>query len=69
MNALDYGYYSLPRGASAEEIARRLGVPRTSFVDHLRKAENKVMQAMASYLRLQLGEPQINVLETRTRNA
>src|SRR5213593_3683728 len=46
MTALDHGYYNLPRGASAEEIARRLGIPRTSFVDHLRKAENKVMQAM-----------------------
>ena len=58
MTALDHGYYNLPRGASAEEIARRLGIPRTSFVDHLRKAENKVMQAMGSYLRLQLGEPE-----------
>lgn len=57
MTALDHGYYDLPRGATAEEIARRLGIPRTSFVDHLRKAENKVMQAMGSYLRLQLVEP------------
>jgi len=57
MTALDNGYYNLPRDASAEEIARRLGIPRTSFVDHLRKAENKVMQAMGSYLRLQLAEP------------
>ena len=57
MTALDYGYYNLPRSASAEEIARRLGIPRTSFVDHLRKAQNKAMQAMGSYLRLQLAEP------------
>ncbi len=58
MTALDHGYYNLPRGANAEEIARRLGIPRTSFVDHLRKAENKVIQAMGSYLRLQLAEPE-----------
>src|SRR5215467_10714411 len=58
MSALDHGYYNLPRNATAEEIARRLGIPRTSFVDHLRKAENKVMQAMGSYLRLQLREPE-----------
>jgi len=57
MTALDHGCYNLPRGATAEEIASRLGIPRTSFVDHLRKAENKVMQAMGSYLRLQLMEP------------
>jgi predicted DNA binding protein len=57
LTALDHGYYNLPRSASAEEIARRLGIPRTSFVDHLRKAQNKVMQAMGSYLHLQLAEP------------
>ncbi|HEY6238731.1 MAG TPA: helix-turn-helix domain-containing protein, partial [Thermoplasmata archaeon] len=32
--ALDSGYYDLPRRATAEQIARRQGVPRTSFVDH-----------------------------------
>ena len=37
--ALDNGYYNLPRNASAMEIARRLGIPRSSFVDHLRKAQ------------------------------
>src|SRR5215472_10190519 len=51
--ALDHGYYNLPRGASAEEIARRLKIPRTSFTDHLRKAQNKTMHAVGAYLRLQ----------------
>ena len=50
--ALDSGYYHLPRGATAGEIANKLRVPRTSYVDHLRKAENKVLQAVGSYLRL-----------------
>jgi predicted DNA binding protein len=54
--ALDHGYYSLPRGASAEEIARRLKIPRTSFTDHLRKAQNKAIHAMGAYLRLQPAE-------------
>jgi predicted DNA binding protein len=53
VTALDNGYYNLPRSATAEEIARRLRIPRTSFTDHLRKAENKVIQAVGSYLRLQ----------------
>src|SRR6266540_5175924 len=35
--ALDSGYYNIPRTATAGEIARKLRVPRTSFVDHLRK--------------------------------
>jgi len=52
MTALDQGYYYMPRRATAGEIAEKLGVPRTSYVDHLRKAENKVLQAVGSYLRL-----------------
>jgi len=50
--ALDNGYYRMPRGATAGEIAERAGIPRTSFVDHLRKAENKVLQAVGPYLRM-----------------
>jgi len=50
--ALDQGYYYIPRKATAGKIAERLGMPRTSYVDHLRKAENKVLQAVGSYLRL-----------------
>ena len=50
--ALDQGYYNMPRSATAGKIAARLGIPRTSYVDHLRKAENKVIQAVGSYLRL-----------------
>ena len=50
--ALDHGYYNFPRRASSVEIAERLGTPRTSFVDHLRKAQNKVIQAVGPYLRM-----------------
>lgn len=53
LTALDNGYYNLPRSATAEEIARRLKIPRTSFTDHLRKAQNKAIQAVGAYLRLQ----------------
>ncbi len=52
ITALDNGYYRIPRSATAEQIAERLGLPRTSFVDHLRKAENKVLLSVAPYLRL-----------------
>lgn len=50
--AIDNGYYNLPRSASAMEIARRMGVPRTSFVDHLRKAQNKLIRTVGPYVRL-----------------
>lgn len=50
--AIDNGYYNLPRGATAMEIARRLGIPRTSFVDHLRKAQNKLIRTVGPYVRI-----------------
>ena len=52
ITALDNGYYHMPRRATAGEIAEKLRVPRTSYVDHLRKAENKVLKAVGSYLRM-----------------
>ena len=57
LTALDHGYYNLPRSATAEEIAERLRIPRTSFTDHLRKAQNKVMRAVGAYVRLQPPAP------------
>jgi predicted DNA binding protein len=52
VTALDNGYYNLPRSASAVEIAKRMRIPRSSFVDHLRKAQNKVIEAVGPYARL-----------------
>lgn len=55
VTALDHGYYNMPRGATSLEIARRLGIPRTSFAEHLRKAQNKVIAAVGPYLRMRTG--------------
>ncbi len=44
------GYYSFPRKASLEEIASRLGVPRTTFQSHLRKAEKKIVSAVVEQM-------------------
>lgn len=54
--ALDNGYFNLPRNVTAVELAKRLGIPRTSFVDHLRKAQNKVIRGVGPYLRLKSAE-------------
>ena len=53
--AVESGYYSVPRGATTGEIAKRLGLPRTSFGEHLRKAENKVLRAVAPYAQFYKG--------------
>ena len=49
--ALDNGYYSVPKKATTESVAARMGVPRTTYEERLRKAESKVMQSVAPYAR------------------
>jgi predicted DNA binding protein len=50
--ALEAGYYQIPKKVTTTEIADRHKVPRTTYEEHLRKAESKVLQAIAPYVRL-----------------
>ena len=56
--ALEYGYYQVPKKTTAEEIASKHKVPRTTFEEHLRKAESKILRAMAPYVRMYASRPQ-----------
>jgi len=50
--ALEYGYYQIPKKATAEEIALKHHTPRTTFEEHLRKAESKILRSIAPYVRM-----------------
>ncbi len=50
--ALDSGYYLVPKKATTKEIAKQLGLPRTTFEERLRKAESKVLQSVGPYMQL-----------------
>ena len=52
ITALSRGYYEIPKKVSTDEIAKSLDLPRTTFEEHLRKAESKVMKAIAPLLEL-----------------
>lgn len=52
MTAISRGYYEIPKRVSTEEIARSLNLPRTTYEEHLRKAESKVMKAVEPLLEL-----------------
>ena len=56
--AIEYGYYQVPKKMTAEEIAGKHKVPRTTFEEHLRKAEGKILRAMAPYVRMYASRPQ-----------
>lgn len=53
--ALNSGYYSVPRKVRTLEIAEKLGMKRTTFEEHLRKAESKVLKSVAPYLQISVG--------------
>ena len=50
--ALEHGYYEQPRQTSLRELADRTSVARSTFEEHLRKAENKLLQSAGQFLRL-----------------
>ncbi len=52
VTAFIYGYYDRPRRTDIQSIAKRLGVPRSTFQEHLKKAERKVMSALIPHIQL-----------------
>ncbi len=52
LTAHRYGYYNLPRNADVQAIASKVKVPRTTFQEHLMKAENKLVTALVPHIQL-----------------
>lgn len=50
--ALDNGYYEQPRQCSVAELAERTNVSRSTYEEHLRKAENKLLTNAGQFVRL-----------------
>lgn len=48
--AVENGYYQVPKKVTTEEMASKLKLPRTTYEEHLRKAEGKVLRSMAPYI-------------------
>lgn len=50
LNAYAFGYYKIPRDADVQTIADKIDLPRTTFQEHLKKAENKIMKAIVPHI-------------------
>jgi len=50
--ALESGYYEQPRKTSLRELAAQTSVARSTYEEHLRKAENKLLTNAGQFLRL-----------------
>jgi predicted DNA binding protein len=52
LTAYRNGYYRLPRRADVQTIAAKEGLSRTTFQEHLKKAENKLVATLVPYIQL-----------------
>jgi hypothetical protein len=52
LTAYNYGYFKAPRRADVKTIAETKRIPRTTFQEHLQKAENKLVASLAPYVQL-----------------
>ena len=55
LRSIEGGYFDIPRRVRLNEVVLGTGVPRTTFGEHLHKAEGKLMRAMAPYLSYSTG--------------
>lgn len=47
--AYELGYFEQPRIHSSDEVAKHLGISRATFLEHLRKAEKKIISSLYRY--------------------
>jgi predicted DNA binding protein len=52
MLAFKEGYYRSPRKVTTEMLSKKFGTSRPTFEEHLRKAENKMIKTVCSYMDL-----------------
>jgi predicted DNA binding protein len=52
LTAYRNGYYLFPRKSDIQTIAAKKRVPRTTFQEHLKKAENKIVASLVPYIQL-----------------
>ena len=53
--AYEAGYYEFPRKATTEEVSLSLGIARSTFEQHLNRAEHHVVRAMLPMVRMRSG--------------
>jgi predicted DNA binding protein len=67
--ALERGYYEQPRQTSLRELAGQTSVARSTFEEHLRKAENKLLESAGQFLRLVMATSSADPLQTGRHSA
>ena len=68
LSAVEGGYYEVPKQITADDLARKQGQPRSTLEEHIRKAESKIVLAMAPYMMMYARVPE-NPLINKTKAA
>ncbi len=68
VTAIEGGYYEIPKRVTTEDLAKRQRQPRTTFEEHIRKAESKLVHAVAPFMMMYAKVPG-NPLSAKTRAA
>jgi len=55
--AFEAGYYRFPRNVTTEDVSLSLGIARSTFEQHLNRAEHHVIRAMLPLVRMRSGKP------------
>jgi len=61
--AFQAGYYEFPRNVTTEDVSLSLGIARSTFEQHLNRAEHHVIRAMLPLVRMRSGRPHSEALE------
>ncbi len=65
--AHDAGYYEFPRKATTEEVSLSLGIARSTFEQHLNRAEHHVVRALLPMVRMRAGREGDEALEVYSK--
>ena len=65
--AFEAGYYEFPRNVTTEDVSLSLGIARSTFEQHLNRAEHHVIRAMLPLVRMRSGRPPAEALEVYSK--
>ena len=65
--AFEAGYYEFPRNITTEDVSLSLGIARSTFEQHLNRAEHHVIRAMLPLVRMRSGRPPAEALEVYSK--
>lgn len=54
--ALELGYFRVPRGTRFQDMSELVGMPRTTFETHVRKAESKILGLLTPHMAVHFGQ-------------